>query len=221
MFQNMIWQLLIATGETLYMTITASVIAILLGLPLGIFLFLSRKHHLLENKVVHQSLSLIVNVGRSIPFVILMIAIIPVTRFIVGTSIGTNAAIVPLAVTAIPFFARMVEGALHEISGSLIEAALAMGATTAQIICKVLLPEAMSGIIHGITTTVIALIGYSAMAGAVGGGGLGDLAVRYGYQRFDVAIMLETIVILVVLVQLIQILGDYCIKKQIRGKYTG
>lgn len=213
MFDSMAGQLLFATGETMYMTIIASLIAILLGLPLGVFLFLSRKHQLLENKLLHQALSLIVNMGRSIPFVILMIAIIPVTRFIIGTSIGTNAAIVPLAIAATPFFARMVEGALLEISYGLIEAALAMGASTSQIIFKVLLPEAMSGILHSITITVIALIGYSAMAGAVGGGGLGDLAVRYGYQRFDTAVMIETIVILVIMVQLVQITGDYWAKR--------
>ena len=206
-------QLIIATGETIYMTLISSLIAILLGLPLGIFLFLSCKHQLLENKVLHQTLSSIVNVGRSIPFVILMIAVIPFTRLLIGTSIGTNAAIVPLAIAAVPFFARMVEGAFKEISYGLIEAAIAMGATTRQIVVKVLLAEAMPGIIHSATITIIALISYSAMAGAVGGGGLGDLAVRYGYQRFDVAIMLETIIILVVLVQFIQLLGDHCVKR--------
>jgi D-methionine transport system permease protein len=206
-------QLLIATGETLYMTIIASLVAILFGLPLGIFLFLSGKNQVLANKGLHQLLSLLVNIGRSIPFVILMIAVIPFTRLIVGTSIGTNAAIVPLAVAAIPFFARMVESALLEISYGLIEAALAMGATTDQIIVKILLPEARSGIIQSITITIIALIGYSAMAGAVGGGGLGDLAVRYGYQRFDVTVMIETIVILVAMVQLVQMAGDYWVKK--------
>lgn len=213
MLQSMIWQLSIATAETLYMSLVASLLAILFGLPLGIFLFLSRKNQLLEHKILHQLLSFVVNIGRSIPFVILMIAIIPVTRFIVGTSIGTNAAIIPLAVTAIPFFARMVEGGLLEISNGLIEAALAMGASTRQIILKVLLPEAMSGMIHSVTITLIALIGYSAMAGAVGGGGLGDLAVRYGYQQFNFVVIAETIVILIVLVQLIQMAGDYCIKK--------
>ncbi len=142
-----------------------------------------------------------------------MIAVIPFTRFIVGTSIGTGAAIVPLAIAAIPFFARMVENALLEVSPGLIEAALSMGATTKQIVFKVLVPEAMPGILHCITITIITLIGYSAMAGAVGGGGLGDLAIRYGYQRFDTTVMIETIVILVAMVQLVQIAGDYWVKR--------
>ncbi len=217
MFDSIIGQLLFATGETLYMTLIASAIAILLGLPLGVLLFLSRKSQLLEHKLIHEILNVIVNVGRSIPFVILMIATIPFTRFIVGTSIGTNAAIVPLAISAVPFFARMIEGALLEIPYGLIEAAIAMGASVSQIIFKVLLPEAKAGIVHSVTITIIALIGYSAMAGAVGGGGLGDVAVRYGYQRFEVTVMLETIAILVLLVQLVQAVGDYWLKRLRRG----
>lgn len=209
----MLEPLLIATGETIYMTFISSLMAILVGLPLGVLLFLSRRNQLLENKSLHQLFSLTINIGRSIPFVILMIAVIPMTRFITGTSIGTNAAIVPLTIAAIPFFARLTDGSLLEIPYGLIETALAMGGTTQQIIFKVLLREALPGIVHNITLTIIALIGYSAMAGAVGGGGLGDLAVRYGYQRFDTTVMIETILILVVLVQLTQILGDYCFKK--------
>jgi len=206
-------QLVIATGETLLMTFLSGFFAIILGFPLGVFLFLTKKNQLLANKALNHVLNLVVNIGRSIPFVILMIAVIPFTRFIVGTSIGTAAAIVPLAIAAIPFFARMVENALLEVSSGLIEAALSMGATTKQTIFKVLVPEAMPNIIHGITISLITLIGFSAMAGAVGGGGLGDLAIRYGYQRFDVAVMLETIVILVILVQLVQSFGNYCLKR--------
>ncbi|MES2204355.1 MAG: methionine ABC transporter permease [Pseudomonadota bacterium] len=206
-------QLLIATGETLLMTFLASLFAIAIGFPIGALLFLTKKNQLLAHKTLHQMLSLIVNIGRSIPFVILMIAVIPFTRFIVGTSIGTGAAIVPLAIAAIPFFARMVENAFLEVSSGLIEAALSMGATTKQIVFKVLIPEAMPGITHCISITIITLIGYSAMAGAVGGGGLGDLAIRYGYQRFDTDVMIETIVILVAMVQLVQIAGDYWVKR--------
>ena len=213
MFHSMVWQLLLATGETLVMTFLASFFAIIIGFPLGVFLFLTKKNQLLAHKVLNQSLSFLVNIGRSIPFVILMIAVIPFTRIVVGTSIGTNAAIVPLAIAAIPFFARMIENALLEVSAGLIEAALSMGATTQQIVFKVLVPEAMPGIMHCITITIITLIGYSAMAGAVGGGGLGDLAIRYGYQRFDTTVMIETIIILVAMVQLVQITGDYWVKQ--------
>lgn len=205
--------LLFATLETLHMTFFGSVFAVLIGFPVGVLLYLTRKNQLLANKILYQSLNFIVNMGRSIPFVILMIAVIPFTRFVVGTSIGTNAAIVPLAIAAIPFFARMVDNAFLEVSFGLIEASLAMGATPTQIIFKVLIPEALPGIVHCITITVITLIGYSGMAGAVGGGGLGDLAIRYGYQRFDTMVMLETIVILVLLVQLVQMLGDYWVKR--------
>ncbi|MGL6176924.1 MAG: methionine ABC transporter permease, partial [Vibrionaceae bacterium] len=168
---------------------------------------------LLQNRVLNFLLSTIVNIGRSIPFIILLVVIIPLTRLLVGTSIGTTAAIVPLCVGAIPFIARLVEGALVEIPDGLIEAAQAMGASTLQIIMKVLLPEALPAIIHGATVTLVTLVGYSAMAGAVGGGGLGDVAIRYGYQRFDGTMMLITVVILVILVQLIQSIGDYFAKR--------
>ncbi|MBP9725866.1 MAG: ABC transporter permease [Gammaproteobacteria bacterium] len=209
----MLWQLLQATLETLYMTLLASFFAMIIGFPIGALLFLTRKHQLLANKTLNQSLGIIVNIGRSIPFVILMVAVIPLTRFVTGTSIGTSAAIVPLAIAAIPFFARMIENAFLEVSPELVEAALSMGATLRQIIFKVLLPEAMPGITNCITITIVTLLGYSAMAGAIGGGGLGDLAIRYGYQRFDTTVMIETIVILVAMVQLVQMLGDYCVKR--------
>lgn len=217
MFQTIWMQLLQATGETLYMTLLASIVAIVIGVPLGVILFLTRKNQLLDQRLLNLTLGLIVNIGRSIPFVILMVAIIPFTRLLVGTSIGTTAAVVPLALAAIPFLARIVEGALLEVASGLIEAALAMGATYQQIVTKVLLPEAMPGIINGMTITVITLIGYSAMAGAIGGGGLGDLAIRYGYQRFEISVMIETIVILVVLVQLVQMCGDFFVRRLSRS----
>jgi D-methionine transport system permease protein len=197
-----------ATLETIYMVAIASLIATVVGLPLGVMLYVTRKNNLLEHVNLNRLLATIVNITRSIPFIILMIAVIPFTRFIVGTSIGTNAAIVPLSLCAMPFIARIVENAILEVNPGLIEAAIAMGATHWQIIIKVLIPEALPGIVNGLTLTVISLIGYSAMAGAVGGGGLGDLAIRYGYQRFDIRVMLYTIIIMVVLVQAIQFLGD-------------
>lgn len=202
-----------ASLETLYMVAIASIIATILGLPLGVILFVTRKGNILENTAAHQILAVIVNVTRSIPFIILMIAVIPLTRFLIGSSIGTNAAIVPLSLSAVPFVARVVENALLEVNKGLIEAAIAMGATYHQIIRKVLIPEALPGIINGITLTIISLIGYSAMAGAIGGGGLGDLAVRYGYQRFDIGMMLMTIIIMIGLVQIIQFIGDAIAKK--------
>jgi D-methionine transport system permease protein len=208
MSQTTLFLLLEASGQTLYMVLLASIIATLGGLPLGVILYLTRRNNILEHRVLNQLLSAIINITRSIPFIILMIAVIPFTRLLIGTSIGTNAAIVPLSLCAMPFVARVVENALLEINKGLIEAAIAMGATVWQIIVKVLIPEALPGIINGLTLTIVSLIGYSAMAGAVGGGGLGDVAIRYGYQRFDITVMLVTIVIMVVLVQFIQWAGD-------------
>jgi D-methionine transport system permease protein len=213
MSQTILFLLLSATIETIYMVLVASILAIFVGLPLGTILYITRKGNILEQMTIHRILAMIVNMTRSIPFIILMIAVIPFTRFVIGSSIGTNAAIVPLSLAAMPFLARVVENALLEVNKGLIEAATAMGATTWQIIRKVLLPEAMPGIINGLTLTIISLVGYSAMAGAVGGGGLGDLAIRYGYQRFDVTIMLITIAIMIVLVQTIQHAGDKIAKK--------
>lgn len=202
-----------ATLETLFMVFVASLIATVVGLPFGIILFLTRKNNFLANPFLYQSLSSIVNVTRSIPFVILMIAVIPFTRLLVGSSIGTNAAIVPLSLCAIPFLTRLTESALLEVNKGLIEAGMAMGATPLQIIQKFLIPEALPGIINALTLMIVNLVGYSAMAGAVGGGGLGDLAIRYGYQRFDVGMMIMTIIIMVVIVQLIQWTGDWFVKK--------
>ncbi|MFI5359372.1 MAG: methionine ABC transporter permease [Halanaerobiales bacterium] len=200
--------LLNGTLETLYMVSVSLVIAVIFGIPLGVLTTITRKGHILTNNVLNKILDGIINIGRSIPFIILMVAIIPLTRALVGTSIGTTAAIVPLAVAAIPFVARVVDNALLEIDPGIIEAARSMGATPLQIIVKVLLPEALPGLILGVTLTAINLIGYSAMAGAIGGGGLGDIAVRYGYQRFRIEVMVQTVIILVLLVQLIQWAGN-------------
>ncbi len=213
MSTNLLFELLISTGETLYMVLVSGSLAMLLGLPLGILLFNTRQTNLLPKPLLNKSLSLIINMARSIPFIILMLAIIPFTRFIVGTSIGTSAAIVPLTLATIPFFARMIENNLNQLPSGLIETGLAMGATTWQLIPAILLAEALPGMIGTLTTTFITLIGYSAMAGAVGGGGLGDLAIRYGYQRFDAKVMVITILILISLVQGIQHLGDYWAKR--------
>ncbi|WP_434359418.1 ABC transporter permease [Parasalinivibrio latis] len=202
-----------ALGETLTMVLVAGAIGFVLGIPLGVLLHLTKRGSLLENRTLNKVLGSVVNVGRSIPFIILLVAIIPFTRFVVGTSIGTAAAIVPLTVGAIPFIARLVEGALIEVPSGLVEAAQAMGATPLQIITKVLLPEALPGILNGVTITLVTLVSYSAMAGAVGGGGLGDVGIRYGYQRFDGSVMMITVVMLVILVQLIQSSGDYLVRK--------
>jgi D-methionine transport system permease protein len=205
-----------ATLDTLYMVAVSGVIATLLGLPLGVMLYVTRPRQIMAMPILNQVLGIITNIGRSIPFIILMVAIIPFTRMLVGTSIGINAASVPLTIAAIPFVARLIEGALNEISPGLIESAQSMGATPWQIITKVLIPEARGGIITGLTITLVTLVSYSAMAGAVGGGGLGDLGIRYGYNRFNPTIMLITVVILVVLVQGFQSLGDYLVRKSDR-----
>ena len=201
-----------ALGQTLAMVFASGFIGFIFGIPLGVLLHLSKKSGLLENSKLNKSLGIVVNIGRSIPFIILLVAIIPFTRLIVGSSIGTAAAIVPLTIAAIPFIARLIEGALLEVPAGLVEAAQSMGANPRQIITKVLLPEALPGIINALTITLVTLVGYSAMAGTVGGGGLGDVGIRYGYQRFDGTVMMITIVILVIVVQIIQSLGDYIVK---------
>ncbi|MCA8866521.1 MULTISPECIES: methionine ABC transporter permease [Halomonas] len=216
MSSAMIDLILQATLDTLYMVAVSGLISTLVGLPLGVMLYVTRPRQILAKPVLNQVLSIVTNIGRSIPFIILMVAIIPFTRMLVGTSIGINAASVPLTIAAIPFVARLVEAALNEISPGLIEAAQAMGATPWQIIRKVLIPEARGGIMTGLTITVVTLVSYSAMAGAVGGGGLGDLGIRYGYNRFNPTIMLITVVILVVMVQGFQSLGDYLVRKSDR-----
>lgn len=195
--------------ETLGMTALSTVLATLLGIPLGIILVITSKGHILENKALNGALGTIVNATRSIPFIILMVAIIPFTRMIVGTSIGTLAACVPLTLAAIPFLARLVETSIKEIPSGIIEAAQAMGASPLQIVRKVLLPEALPTIVDNITVLIVNLISYSAMAGAIGGGGLGDIAIRYGYQRFNAEVMIITIIVLIVLVQIVQSTGEF------------
>ena len=199
--------------ETVQMTVISTVVAVLLGVPLGVILVITSRGHIMQNESVNKVLGAIVNATRSIPFIILMVAIIPFTRLVAGTSIGTTAACVPLTLAAIPFLARLVETAIKEVNGGVIEAAQSMGATPLQIIWKVLLPEALPTLIDNITVLIVNLISYSAMAGAIGGGGLGDIAIRYGYQRFQGDVMLATIIILIVLVQVIQSVGDYLSRK--------
>ncbi|WP_299020282.1 methionine ABC transporter permease [uncultured Photobacterium sp.] len=211
--ERLTYLLIGALGETLVMVFASGLIGFAIGIPAGVALHLTKENGLLEHRLVNQVLGTITNIGRSIPFIILLVAIIPFTRFVVGSSIGTAAAIVPLTVGAIPFIARLIEGALLEVPSGLVEAAQAMGATPRQIISKVLLPEALPGIINAVTITLVTLVSYSAMAGTVGGGGLGDVGIRYGYQRFDGTVMLITVVMLVVLVQLIQSAGDHLVKR--------
>jgi D-methionine transport system permease protein len=194
--------------ETVTMVSVAATIATVFGIPLGLVLTVTAPGHILARPLLNRGLGLVVNALRSTPFIILMVAIIPLTRLITGTSIGTAAAIVPLALAATPFVGRLVEAALREVDGGLIEAAQAMGATPLQIVRKVLVPEALPGIVNGLTITLVSLIGFSAMAGAVGGGGLGDLGIRYGYQRFMPEVMALVVGILILIVQLVQSVGD-------------
>ena len=213
MSNEMIELLIKSFWETGYMVVASTVLASLIGIPLGIILTVTRNGHILPNAVINSVLGVIVNATRSTPFIILMVAIIPLTRMLVGSSIGTTAAIVPLTISAAPFIARVIESSLLEIDHGVIEAAQSMGASPMQIIYKVLLPESLHSIVLGITLAVIALIGYSAMAGVLGGGGLGDLAIRYGYQRYQPDVMIVTVVILILMVQLIQFIGDTLSKK--------
>ena len=205
--------ILAATAETLYMVAAAGLIGTLIGLPLGIFLATSGKGELYQAVPVNRVLGIVVNATRSTPFIILVVAIIPFTRLIAGTSIGTSAAIVPLTVAAAPFIARIIEAAIREVDQGLIEASKAMGASSLQIVLKVLLPEALPGIVLGLTLTAVSLIGYSAMVGAVGGGGLGDLGIRFGYQRFMPEVMAAVVVVLIVLVQAVQTIGEAIARK--------
>ena len=199
--------------ETVIMVGASGILGALVGIPLGVFLRLTDKGGILQNAPANTVVGGIVNAVRSTPFIILLVAIIPFTRLVTGTSIGTWAAVVPLTLAAAPFIARLVETALREVDGGLVEAAQSMGATTGQIVWKVLLPEAMPGIVAGLTISFVSLTGYSAMAGAVGGGGLGDLGIRYGYQRFLPEIMLAVVLVLIFFVQAVQSLGDWAVRK--------
>lgn len=202
-----------ATLDTLTMVALAGGLGILFGLPLGIFLATSKKGELFASPTLNAALGFLVNVTRSTPFIILVVAIVPLTRLIAGTSIGTRAAIVPLTIAATPFIARIVEAAIREVDQGLVEAARAFGATPLQIVRKVLVPEAAPAIILGLTLAIVSLLGFSAMVGAVGGGGLGDLGIRYGYQRFMPDVMALVVAILVILVQSTQTLGDFIARR--------
>lgn len=195
-------------GETLLMVILSTIFGYVFGLPLGILLYLTDENGLKQNKTLYRVLDIIVNIGRSIPFIILLILILPLTKLIVGKTYGTLATIVPLTVAAIPFIGRMVESSLKEVNKGVIEAGQSMGASTFQLINKVLLKEARPSLINGITICLVTILGYSAMAGTVGGGGLGDIAIRYGYYRYQSDIMFITVIIIVLLVQIIQFIGN-------------
>ncbi|MEU3252195.1 methionine ABC transporter permease [Streptomyces sp. NPDC006997] len=211
-----------AGTETLVMVGWSTLIAVAAGLPVGVLLVLTDRGGLLRNTVVNKAIGQIVNIGRSMPFIILMVALMDLTRWITGTTIGSEAAIVPLAIGGIPFFARLVETAVREVDQGLVEAVQAMGGNVWTIVRKVLVPEALPSLIASTTTTVIALIGYSAMAGTVGGGGLGDLAVRYGYQRFETGLMWITVAVLAVAIAVIQFAGDWAARSlHHRGARSG
>lgn len=208
-----LWPILLnGTLETLYMVGLAALLTVLIGLPLGVLLFISRRHGLVPMPRLNALLGALVNTGRSLPFIVLLIALIPFTRLLIGTTLGSTAAIVPITIGAFPFFARLTENALDEVDSGRIEAVLSMGGNTWHVISKALLPEALPALLAGITLTVVMLIGFSSMAGVIGGGGLGDLAIRYGYQRFNDQIMVATVVTLVIMVQGVQMIGDRLVR---------
>lgn len=208
--------LLGAAGETAIMVLAAVSVAILVGLPLALLLLVTGPGHIADNPAVHRPLGAVVNAVRSVPFIILMVAIVPFTRLVAGSSIGTAAAVVPLAVAATAFIARLFETALREVDRGLIEAAQAMGATRLQIVLRVLVPEAAPGLVAAVTVTLVSLVGYSAMAGAVGGGGLGDLGIRFGYQRFMPGVMAAVVLLLILVVQGLQSAGDAAVRRLAR-----
>ena len=212
-FEEWFPRLVQASLTTLYMVGVSTLLTVLFGLPLGVLLVVSDSKGLSPKPALNKILGVVVNLTRSLPFIILLVVLIPFTRWIAGTSIGPTAAIVPLTIAAVPFFARVTESALREVPSGLIEAAQAMGSSEWQIVSKVYIPEALPGLVLGVALTLINLLGYSAMAGAVGGGGLGDLAIRYGYQRFETEVMLVTVVLLVLFVQMVQSLGDRIAEK--------
>lgn len=210
---NKIIMLKISTLQSLYMVSVSTVLTCLLGIPLGVLVVITRKGHILENNVLYRVLGVVINATRSIPFPIFIVFVIPLTRFIIGTAIGSTAVIVPLTLAAIVFMARLTETSLLEVPHGVVEAAQSIGASRWQIVWNVLLPEAKPGLTMAVTITIITLVSYSAMAGAVGGGGLGDLAIRYGYQRYQTDIMVITVVMLLLFVQFIQVLGDYLVRR--------
>ncbi|QIB27983.1 methionine ABC transporter permease [Caloranaerobacter azorensis] len=205
---NLIELLLPSLWETIYMVAASTIFALILGFPLGILLVITEKNGIWEKTILNSILGTVINVSRSFPFIILMILVFPLSRLLVGTSIGTTASIVPLSIAAAPFVSRIIESSLKEVDSGIIETALAMGATIPQIIFKVLIPEALPSLVLGITLTIINLIGYSAMAGVIGGGGLGDLAIRYGLYRFETDIMIASVITIILLVQGVQAIGN-------------
>ncbi|MGM1002768.1 methionine ABC transporter permease [Acinetobacter haemolyticus] len=213
MYNQLIDLLLTGTTDTLIMVGVSAILAFLIGLPIALILVSTADFGIYPSKKINQSLGWVINITRSVPFLILMVALIPFTRWIVGTSYGVLAAIVPLTIAAIPFFARIAEVSLREVDQGLIEAAQAMGCNRKQILWYVLLPEALPGIVAGFTVTIVTMISSSAIAGAIGAGGLGDIAYRYGYQRFDMQVMLAVILVLIVLVMLVQTTGDNIAKQ--------
>jgi len=215
-YTELIDNLIVAFKETFLMCGTSLGLAILLGVPIGLFIYVTGKGVFWQNRMLNGIGGFLVNVVRSTPFVILLVMLIPFTTLVVGTSIGPVAASVPLGIVSIAFYARLVESSLHEVDKGVIEAATALGATKFQLVKEVLLPEALPGLLRGLTVTAVSLVGYSAMAGIVGGGGVGDLAIRFGYYRYQTDIMIITVILLIVLVQLLQTFGDYLAKKSER-----
>ena len=218
LFENVenpiISMLVISTVETLYMVLFSTLFSLILGFPLGVLLLVTKPGNIYEMKKFNAILEVVINALRSFPFIILMILLFPLSRFVVGTTIGSTAALVPLSIGAAPFVARIVEGALLEVDPGLVEASQSMGANNKTIIFKVMLPECYPTLIHGITVTIISLIGYSAMAGTIGAGGLGDLAIRFGYLRFKLDIMVYSIIIIIILVQIIQSVGNFIVHRR-------
>lgn len=207
---EMLWE---GVLDTLYMTVVSTVLSYVFGMIMGVLLVICRNDGIAPRPVLYAVLDVAVNLTRSFPFLILMIAVIPFTRFLVGTTIGNNATVVPLVIAAAPFVARLIEASLLEVDGGVVEAAQSMGASTCQIITKVLLPEALPSLLNGSAVAAITILGYSAMSGAVGGGGLGKLAIMYGYNRYQTDIMFTTIILLIVIVQLFQMLGNWATKR--------
>ncbi|STO30780.1 Methionine import system permease protein MetP [Fusobacterium necrogenes] len=212
---SMIWT---STLETLYMVFFSTFFSLLIGFPIGILLTITKEGNILEKPKLNKVLDFVINTLRSFPFIILMILLFPLSRIIVGTTIGSTAAIVPLSISAAPFVARMIEGALNEVDKGLIEASSSMGANNWTIIFKVMIPETMPHILHGITVTIVSLIGFSAMAGTIGAGGLGDLAIRFGYQRFKTDIMIYAVIVIIIVVQILQSLGDYLVYRSKKNR---
>lgn len=219
MQDDLIPLLSVAVGETLYMVVLSTFAALIIGLPLGILLVVAEKGHIFEVPWLNKVLGTVINIARSFPFIILIVVLLPLSRFIVGTTLGTTAAVVPLAIGSAPFVARLIENCLKEVDRGKIEAAMAMGATPGEIVRKVLVPETLSSLVRGITLAIITITGFTATAGAIGAGGLGSLAIRYGYMRYRDDIMIATVLVLILLVQGVQVLGNLIAKKIDRKHY--